>query len=238
MNEINCVQSFCASPDFKFWRVRTSLVVQWLRIYFAMQGKQVQFLIGKLRSHMPHSDWAHVPQPWSPCITTAESTSCNARSHMLPLRPDIAKLKKVSGECSLGRIWSLEETTLSDHPAKIITRWLIKGKGSHGYWMGKNPTQIWCPLHLQSHASPWGNQACLKMLHHPPSQTLKPPLRTHLWFPYIKSRFFNLAYNAPSITTFPHLQLYNPSGKNNSAPPKESHFTSYLLEFAHSSHCL
>ena len=30
----------------------TSLVGQWLRIHFAMQGKQVRSLVRKLRSHM------------------------------------------------------------------------------------------------------------------------------------------------------------------------------------------
>ena len=30
----------------------TYLVVQWLRICLAMQGTQVQFLVGELRSHM------------------------------------------------------------------------------------------------------------------------------------------------------------------------------------------
>ena len=32
-----------------------SLVVQWLRIRLPMQGIQVQYLIGELRSHMPQS---------------------------------------------------------------------------------------------------------------------------------------------------------------------------------------
>ena len=32
--------------------IRTSLVVQWLRIHLAMQGTRVQFLVGELRSHM------------------------------------------------------------------------------------------------------------------------------------------------------------------------------------------
>ena len=30
----------------------TPLVVQWFRIYLAMQGMQVQILVGELRSHM------------------------------------------------------------------------------------------------------------------------------------------------------------------------------------------
>ena len=32
--------------------LRTSLVVQWFRIYLAMQGMQVQILVGELRYHM------------------------------------------------------------------------------------------------------------------------------------------------------------------------------------------
>ena len=34
----------------------TSLVVQWLRISFAMKGTQVQSLVGELRSHMPQNN--------------------------------------------------------------------------------------------------------------------------------------------------------------------------------------
>ena len=33
--------------------IRTSLVVQWLRIHLPMQGTQVQFLVGELKSHTP-----------------------------------------------------------------------------------------------------------------------------------------------------------------------------------------
>ena len=40
----------------------TSLVVQWLRIHLAMQGTQVRSPVGKLRSHMPSSKQACVPQ--------------------------------------------------------------------------------------------------------------------------------------------------------------------------------
>ena len=35
--------------------VETSLVVQWLRPHPPMQGVQVRTLVGKLRSHVPHS---------------------------------------------------------------------------------------------------------------------------------------------------------------------------------------
>ena len=34
----------------------TSLVVQWLRICLAVQGTQVQSLVGELRYHMPQSN--------------------------------------------------------------------------------------------------------------------------------------------------------------------------------------
>ena len=36
------------------WRSGTSLVVQWLRLSLPMQGRWARFLVGKLRSHMPH----------------------------------------------------------------------------------------------------------------------------------------------------------------------------------------
>ena len=48
--------------------LRTSLVVQWLRIHLAMQRTQVQSLKGKLTSHMPWSNQAH---------TSLESMHCN-----------------------------------------------------------------------------------------------------------------------------------------------------------------
>ena len=34
--------------------IRTSLVVQWLRLCLPLQTVQVQSLVEKLRSHMPH----------------------------------------------------------------------------------------------------------------------------------------------------------------------------------------
>ena len=52
-----------------FWkenpRVRTSLVVQWLRICLPMQGMQVQVLVRELR-------FSHALRQLSPCATTIE----------------------------------------------------------------------------------------------------------------------------------------------------------------------
>ena len=42
----------------------TSLVVQWLRICFAMQGTWVQSLFGELRSHKLWDSSAGAPEPW------------------------------------------------------------------------------------------------------------------------------------------------------------------------------
>ena len=43
-------------PGHLYHDARTSLVVQWLRIYvFPMQGAWVRPLVGELRSHMPCS---------------------------------------------------------------------------------------------------------------------------------------------------------------------------------------
>ena len=65
-----------------------SLVVQWLRILHAVQGTQVQSLIGELRSHLPQNNSTHEPQlleplsygNWSPQATTRELVRCNKRS--------------------------------------------------------------------------------------------------------------------------------------------------------------
>ena len=53
----------------RFWkensRVRTSLVVQWLRICLPMQVMQVQVLVRELR-------FSHALRQLSPCTTTIE----------------------------------------------------------------------------------------------------------------------------------------------------------------------
>ena len=41
---------------------RISLLVQWLRVLLAMQGMQVQSLVGELRSHMLQSNEVHALQ--------------------------------------------------------------------------------------------------------------------------------------------------------------------------------
>ena len=51
----------------------TFLVVQWLRICFALQGTWVQIQVGELRSHMIWSNQVHTPQLLSPCATAGES---------------------------------------------------------------------------------------------------------------------------------------------------------------------
>ena len=43
----------CLVKFIKIIVLETSLVVQWLRIYFAVQGTQVQSLARKIKSHMP-----------------------------------------------------------------------------------------------------------------------------------------------------------------------------------------
>ena len=52
----------------------TSLVVQWLKIHFSMQGTQVQSLVKKLRSHIP-------AKQLSRRTATTEPSSHNERSH-------------------------------------------------------------------------------------------------------------------------------------------------------------
>ena len=53
--------------------LRTSLVVQWLRICLAMQRMWVWSLVGELGSHMPQSNRACVPL----CATTKDPTWLN-----------------------------------------------------------------------------------------------------------------------------------------------------------------
>ena len=58
-------------------QLRTSLVVQWLRICLPKQGAQVQSLVRELRSHMPQGNWVWVGQLLSPC--PLERACCNWR---------------------------------------------------------------------------------------------------------------------------------------------------------------
>ena len=90
--------------------VGTSLVVQWLRVCFPMQGMQVRFLVGELRSHMQLSLGAATTDPvrsraraWQlEKLTSREKPACRnersqmpqRRSRMLQLRPDAAKERK------------------------------------------------------------------------------------------------------------------------------------------------
>ena len=50
--ELTCQQQ----TDSKEVNTRASLVAQGLRVHLAMQGTQVQSLVGELRSHMPQSN--------------------------------------------------------------------------------------------------------------------------------------------------------------------------------------
>ena len=61
-----------------------SLVVQWLGIYLAMQGMQVQSLVSELSPHSkaaePRSSTAHVLQLESPHATARESPRTTMKS--------------------------------------------------------------------------------------------------------------------------------------------------------------
>ena len=72
----------------------TSLVVQWLRIHFPMQGTQVRSLVRELRSYMPWGSKACKPQRLSPLPSSREPThhklqttdqtiNANYRAHVL-----------------------------------------------------------------------------------------------------------------------------------------------------------
>ena len=60
------IQWNITQPLKKKNEVRTSLVVQWLRISLAMQRMWVQSLVRELKSHMPQSYWAYGPQQKTP----------------------------------------------------------------------------------------------------------------------------------------------------------------------------
>ena len=60
----HCGLWFCSELDLDL--VRTSLVIQWLRLVLPMQAVWVQPLVGELRSHMLPSNWALAPQLENP----------------------------------------------------------------------------------------------------------------------------------------------------------------------------
>ena len=73
----------------------TFLVVQWLRIRFAMQRMWVQFLVGELRSHMA---WPTKPVPYLQGLPATTRVLMQGkiwhgawRSYMLQLRPEAAQ---------------------------------------------------------------------------------------------------------------------------------------------------
>ena len=72
-------------PSLKI-KTRTSLMIQWLRIHLAMQGRWVWSLVRELRSHIPQSNRACAPRLLSPHTTTKESMSCKERSCMTQQR--------------------------------------------------------------------------------------------------------------------------------------------------------
>ena len=67
-------------------RVGSCLVIQWLQIHLAMQGTQVESLVGE-----PHASEQLSPALWSPTTTTREPSA--PQIHVLPRRPNAAKLK-------------------------------------------------------------------------------------------------------------------------------------------------
>ena len=89
------VKFFCShSSSYKKYILGTSLVVQWLRICVAMQGRQILFLVRELRSHMPREQLnpsatiteptgsgAHAPQPKTPHDSAMISCAVTKTQH-------------------------------------------------------------------------------------------------------------------------------------------------------------
>ena len=78
---------------YKGETLRSSLVVQWLRIQLAMQGTWVRFLIRELGFHMTCSNKAHTPQLLSPWATVREAARCNGNSHVMQQRSCVHQLR-------------------------------------------------------------------------------------------------------------------------------------------------
>ena len=78
----------CLSFVWKYSRKMSSLVVQWLGIHLAMQGKRVSSLIRELgqETSIFWSNKAHLLQLLSTHATTRESVQRNGRSYMMQLR--------------------------------------------------------------------------------------------------------------------------------------------------------
>ena len=65
-------------------KIGTSLVVQWLRILFLMQGTRVQFLVGELRYHMCRATKPAHHKKKSLCGQNGELESKNLTVVILP----------------------------------------------------------------------------------------------------------------------------------------------------------
>ena len=82
-------------------KTRTSLVVQWLRVCFPMQGTWVRSLVRELRSHLPWGNWALAHHNYRACASSREpmhsratrekSWCCKEEPLQSNVRPDSAK---------------------------------------------------------------------------------------------------------------------------------------------------
>ena len=100
---------------------------QWLRICLAMQGTFVHSLVRGLRSHMPWSSWACMPQQGNLCATVKDPERCQedpTGRNEDPVQPNkCLKKKKGFGEPERSDARpGLEEQTRVNW---IVPRWTL-----------------------------------------------------------------------------------------------------------------
>ena len=99
-------------------KARASLVVQWLRIHLPMQGMQVRFLMGKLRSHVLQ-DLSSKPQLLSPHAVNEDPT-CLSEDLTQPDNQILRKTRRMTSTAVLPRV-GLHLSSASKNPIYSVT---------------------------------------------------------------------------------------------------------------------
>ena len=140
--------------------LKTTLVVQWLRMCLAMQGTQGWSLVGELRSHMPQSEPACCKQ--SLCASKKDLAWC--REILCAAANTWCSQIKNSSDCSqflstcyeLGILSKLREIVEDRGAWQAIVHGVAKGWTWHSSW---TTTDFWTLTHL-TFTTPWQANPC------------------------------------------------------------------------------
>ena len=127
-------------------KTRTSLVVQWLRICFPMQGAWVRSLVRELRSHLPWGNWALAHHNYRACASSREpmhsratrekSWCCKEEPLQSNIRPDSAKKDRFF-------FWKITSVGKDVEKLESLCTAGAKGKQSVASQKAKNGINMW-----------------------------------------------------------------------------------------------